>query len=60
MWAATAWWDCTGTLANSGTLGTPTITGLGLASGKVASLKVVSGAAGHLNLSGDHTARGGR
>ena len=42
--------DCTVTLANSGTFGTPTITGSGLASGTVASLKVTIGAAGKLEL----------
>ena len=42
--------ECSGTLANSGTFGSPTITGLGLGSGKTASLKVVTGAAGYVEL----------
>ena len=42
--------ECSGTLANSGVFGVPTITGLGLVSGKMASVKVVTGAAGYVEL----------
>jgi hypothetical protein len=42
--------ECSGTLANSGTFGLPTIMGLGLVSGKVASLEVVTGASGYVDL----------
>ena len=42
--------DCTGILGSTSPFGTPTITGSGLASGKVASLKVTTGALGKLEL----------
>jgi autotransporter-associated beta strand protein len=42
--------DCTATFANIGTFGTPTITGIALPSGATASLSVITGANGHLDL----------
>jgi len=41
--------DCTGTLANSGTFGTPTITGTPLV-GTTASISVTTGSGGHVDL----------
>ncbi|MEI7728231.1 MAG: autotransporter-associated beta strand repeat-containing protein [Verrucomicrobiota bacterium] len=41
---------CSGTLVNSGQFGAPAITGMGLGSGKIASLNVVTGAAGYVEL----------
>ena len=42
--------DCTGTLANTGTFGTPTISGSGLAASTAATISVTTGAAGHIDL----------
>ncbi|MEI7533518.1 MAG: autotransporter-associated beta strand repeat-containing protein [Verrucomicrobiae bacterium] len=42
--------DCTGTLANTGAFGTPTITGTPLAGGYTAAITVTTGSAGHVDL----------
>ncbi len=42
--------DCTGTLANSGVFGAPTISGTALSSGYTAAISVTTGSAGHVDL----------
>ncbi|MEI7903005.1 MAG: glycine-rich domain-containing protein, partial [bacterium] len=42
--------DCSGTLANTGTFGTPTISGTALSSGYSAAISVATGSSGHVDL----------